>query len=174
MEGAKLTMMALLVIGLGVGVEFGRYVMLAREASDLEQKQKSEEAEKVRLAGVKIQYDEFEKRKQLLQKQINIIEDLKKRQTGPVVLLNALANTVLSSEQLWLTSFDSDGQKLLIDGVADNVNTVADFIANLKRSGQFRNVEIKESFQDDRFKDLPTFVFSITAELQGAPATSKT
>ena len=57
-----------------------------------------------------------------------------------------------------------------MNGVADSVNTVADFITNLKRSGQFKSVEIRESFQEDRVKDFPTFVFSLNADL--APLTT--
>lgn len=185
MEGVKLTVMFVVVLAAGIGALGFRYLSLSSERSDLNTQLQHEEQEKVRLARVKTEYDSFQKRVQLLRRRQEIIEGLKRNQTGPVVLLSTLANTVLASDQLWLTNFEHEAGKMNIEGVADTVNTVADFISNLKRSGQFKSVEIKESYQDDKYKDLPTFVFTITAEIAppptavaattgGAPAAAKT
>lgn len=164
MEGAKATAIFVVIGVLAVGVLFYHYQTLSKEADDLAKRMAAAQAEKTRLAQVKTEVDLFEKRKKAFQDRINTIERLKAGQTGPVTLLTSLANTVQLSEHLWLTNFVADNVKVSIDGVAGNVNTVADFIANLRRSGQFKTVEIRESFQDDKFKDIPTFVFSITAE----------
>lgn len=172
-EGAKLTVLFVIIIALGAVVLVGHYVMLNRENARLTEELGRQEAEKKRLAAVRAELEVFEKRQALLIRRYNIIDGLRKSQSGPVNLLNTLASTVSSSEQLWLTSFENDGVRVNIDGVAGNVNTVADFIGNLKRTGQFKVVEIKESYQDDRFKEMPTFVFSISAE-QVPPAPSAT
>ena len=163
-EGAKLTALFVVILALGVGLLGMHYMSLTNEKKILDDRMAKAEKEKVRLASVKTELDQFEKRKQLYLKQINIIEGLKQNQTGPVTLLNTVANTVRASDQLWLTNFKNDGAKVSIDGIAGSVNTVADFISSLKRSGQFKNVEIKEAIQDDKIKELTTFVFSITAE----------
>lgn len=173
-EGAKLTVLFVVILAVGVGVLLLHYGTLTNEKKILDEKMAKADKEKTRLASVKTELDQFEKRKQQYLKQINILEGLKQNQTGPVTLLNTIANTVVASDQLWLTSFENDGLKVTLDGVAGSVNTVADFIASLKRSGQFKNVEIKESYQDERSKDLPTFVFSITAERADiAPSSGK-
>lgn len=176
MEGAKATVLLVAILVIAVGALGYHYTRLMQEADQLSKDIAKAEDEQKRLARVKSEYDEFEKRRQLLTKKINIIEGLKKAQTGPVTMLNVLAATVETSGALWLTSFETEGGKISMNGVANNVNTVADFISNLKRSGQFKNVEIKESFEDDRLPDLSTFVFSISAELvpPGPPAGSKT
>lgn len=165
LEGAKLTAMFVIILAIGAGALVFDYYRLNAENARLQQEEKTEQAEKTRLARVKTELDQFEKRQQLLLKRLNIIEALRKGQSGPVTLLNAVASNVVSSEQLWLTSFDNDGLKVSINGVAGSVNTVADFIASLKRSGQFKSVEIQESYQDERYKEVTTFVFTISAEL---------
>ena len=37
-------------------------------------------------------------------------------------------------------------------------------IQNLQKTGYFRNIEIKETFQDDTFKELQAFQFTLTCE----------
>ncbi len=175
LEGAKLTAMFVIILALGAAALVYDYYRLNAENERLQRAEIEQKQEKDRLARVKSELDQFEKRQQLLLKRLNIIETLRKNQSGPVSLLNTIASNVISAEQLWLTSFDNDGLKVKIDGVAGSVNTVADFIGSLKRSGQFKSVEINESFQDDRYKELTTFTFSISAELvPPAPAATGT
>jgi len=166
MEGAKATALFVVILALAVLGLAGHYWMVSSEKAKLEDEMKMAEAEKARLARVKAEYEQFQKATQALQRRINIIEGLKKAQTGPVTLLNTLAATVESSGPIWLTSFDADDKnKITMAGVANSVNTVADFITNLKSCGQFKNVEIRESYQDSSSKEVMMFVFSITADL---------
>jgi Tfp pilus assembly protein PilN len=165
MEGAKATALFVVILALAVLGLAGHYWMLSSEKVKLEDEMKMAEAEKARLARVKAEYEQFQKATQALQRRINIIEGLKKAQTGPVTLLNTLAATVESSGPIWLTSFDAEANKITMAGVANSVNTVADFITNLKNCGQFKNVEIKESYQDASSKQVTMFLFSITADV---------
>lgn len=166
MEGAKATALFVVILALAVLGLAGHYWMLSSEKVKLEDEMKMAEAEKARLARVKAEYEQFQKATQALQRRINIIEGLKKAQTGPVTLLSTLAATVESSGPIWLTSFDADDKnKITMAGVANSVNTVADFITNLKNCGQFKNVEIKESYQDASSKQVMMFLFSITADV---------
>jgi Tfp pilus assembly protein PilN len=171
-EGAKSTVIFAVVLVLAVGVLAGRYLLLTSEGERLRTEIKAADAEKTRLARVKTELDQFEQRRELLTHRISMIEALKKDQTGPVNALNALADTVEASGTLWLTAFDTTGRRLRIDGVAASVKTVADFITNLNRSGQFANVEIRDTYEDDRNKDLTVFMFSITAEMAQAGPSS--
>jgi len=45
-----------------------------------------------------------------------------------------------------------------------STGAVANLIANLQKTGYFRNVEIKETFQDDTVKDMQAFQFTLTCE----------
>jgi Tfp pilus assembly protein PilN len=57
---------------------------------------------------------------------------------------------------------------LEIKGQAGSINAVANFITQLKRSGYFDNVEIKEASETDLVKSAQTFGFSMTAAIASA------
>jgi Tfp pilus assembly protein PilN len=120
--------------------------------------------EKARLEKLKMQVDEFERQKGVLQQRINIIEQLQRNRTGGQELLNALADTVTRTDTLWLTSLNRQGNGLTIVGTAGSINAVANFITQLKHSGYFDQIEIKESTQDTKNSDIQTFAFTLTAQ----------
>src|SRR6202035_5945383 len=79
--------------------------------------------EKARLEQLKAQVDEFERQKVVLQQRINIIEELQRNRTGGQELLDAVANTVVRTDTLWLTSLSRQGNALTILGTAGYTNT---------------------------------------------------
>jgi len=164
MEGAKATALFVVILALAVLGLAGHYWMLSSEKAKLDGEMKVAEAEKARLARVKTEYEQFLKASQALQKRISIIEGLKQAQTGPVVLLNTLAATVESSGPIWLGAVEVDDKnKIIMAGIANSVNTVADFVTNLKSCGQFKNVEITEWYQDPSSKQVDIFFFAVSA-----------
>ena len=120
--------------------------------------------EKARLEQLKAQVDEFERQRAVLQQRINIIEALQRNRTGGQELLDALANTVVRTDTLWLTSFTRTGNGLTIIGTAGSINAVANFITQLEHSGYFNQIEIKESTQDTKNAAVQTFTFTLTAQ----------
>jgi Tfp pilus assembly protein PilN len=52
-----------------------------------------------------------------------------------------------------------------MEGAAASVNSVANFITALKRSGYFQKVEIKETKQDEKTTGIQTFLFQMSAEI---------
>jgi Tfp pilus assembly protein PilN len=129
--------------------------------------------EKARLEQLKAQVDGAEKQRVVLQQRINIIEDLQRNRTGGQELLDALANTVSRSDTVWLTSMSRKGNALTLVGAAGSINAVANFITQLKRSGYFDQIEIKESTQDAAVTAIQMFNFTLTAQFalpQATPA----
>ena len=120
--------------------------------------------EKARLEQLKAQVNEFERQKTVLQQRINIIEELQRNRTGGQELLDAVANTVVRTDTLWLTSLSRQGNALTILGTAGSINAVANFITQLEHSGYFNQIEIKESVQDTKNSAVQTFTFSLTAQ----------
>jgi type IV pilus assembly protein PilN len=123
------------------------------------------EAQKTELQQIKVQVESFEKQKQVLQQRVSTIEQLQRDRTGGQELLDEVANTVSRAENLWLTSMTKKGTAVTLDGAAASINSVANFITALKRSGYFQKIEIKESKQDDRNTAVQTFLFTINAEI---------
>ena len=156
----------LLVIALVVsgGALYGHYLLLDRENTKIAAHIQKQMGEKARLEQLKTQVDNFEKQKAVLQQRIGVIEGLQRNRTGGQELLEAIANTVSRTDTLWLTSVDRKGDALTINGSAGSINAVANYITQLKRSGYFQTVEIKESHQDDTNKTVEIFAFSLTAQ----------
>jgi type IV pilus assembly protein PilN len=127
--------------------------------------------EKARLEQLKAQVDSAEKQRVVLQQRINIIEELQRNRTGGQELLDALANTVSRSDTVWLTSMSRKGNVLTLNGAAGSINAVANFITQLKRSGYFAEIEIKESTQDPAVTAVQMFNFTMTAQFALPQAT---
>ncbi|MBI2217387.1 MAG: PilN domain-containing protein [Candidatus Rokubacteria bacterium] len=81
-----------------------------------------------------------------LKKRVDAIQELTKNQVRPVVLFDALADVV--PRELWLTGLEERGTTLRITGTAFSATAVADFMANLRSSGRFKEVDIVLSRQD--------------------------
>jgi type IV pilus assembly protein PilN len=147
-----------------VGALWGHFLLLDRENTKIVAHIQKQTGEKARLEQLKQQVDNFEKQRAVLQQRIGVIEGLQRNRTGGQELLEAIANTVSRTDTLWLTTVERKGDVLTINGSAGSLNAVANYITQLKRSGYFQTVEIKESHQDDSNKAVQIFVFSLTAQ----------
>src|SRR5438552_3443400 len=127
-------------------------------------------AQKTDLEQTKLQVEAFEKQKVVLQQRVATIEQLQRDRTGGQELLDMVANTVSRTENLWLTQMVRKGNTLSMEGSSASVNSVANFITALKRSGYFQKVEIKESKQDEKTSGIQTFLFQMSAEITPPPA----
>jgi Tfp pilus assembly protein PilN len=156
----------LLAIALVVslGALWGHYLLLDRENTKIIAHIQKQTGEKARLEQLKQQVDNFEKQRVILQQKIGVIEGLQRNRTGGQELLEAIANTVSRTDTLWLVSVDRKGDALTINGAAGSINAVANYITQLRRSGYFQTVEIKESHQDESNKAVQIFLFSLSAE----------
>jgi Tfp pilus assembly protein PilN len=156
----------LLAIALAVslGALYAHYLLLDRVNTQVAAHIQKQNGEKARLEQLKVQVDNFEKQRAVLQQRIGVIEGLQRNRTGGQELLEAIASTVSRTDTLWLTTVERKGDGLTINGAAGSLNAVANYITQLKRSGYFQTVEIKESHQDDSNKAVQIFVFSLTAQ----------
>jgi Tfp pilus assembly protein PilN len=170
---------ALPTLFVGAGVVLGLVVLgffyyswqkqLVEENNRIKQLQ----AQKTELQQIKQQVEAFDKEKQVLQQRVSVIEQLQRDRTGGQELLDEVASTVSRTENLWLTSMTRKGSNLSIQGAAASINSVANFITALKRSGYFDKIEIKESKEEDKISGLQTFTFDLSAEIT-PPAAGQT
>jgi Tfp pilus assembly protein PilN len=167
---------ALPVVFIGAGLVLGALVLgffyytwsnqLNKENAEIKKLQ----TQKTDLEQTKLQVEAFEKQKVILQQRVSTIEQLQRDRTGGQELLDMVANTVSRTENLWLTEMTRHGNTLSLQGASASVNSVANFITALKRSGYFQKVEIKETKQDDKVAAIQTFSFDISAEIAPPPA----
>ncbi|MFI5095153.1 MAG: PilN domain-containing protein [Candidatus Acidiferrales bacterium] len=123
------------------------------------------QAQKTDLENIKQQVEAFDREKQVLEQRVATIEQLQRDRTGGQDLLDMVANTVSRTENLWLTTMVRKGSNLSIVGSSASINSVANFITALKRSGYFQKVEIKDTKQDDKTTGVETFNFELSAEI---------
>lgn len=166
---------ALPVVFVGAGLVLGGlmlaffYFTAQKQLSAENDKIKSLKAQKTELTNIKAQVEEFDRQKKLLQVRVDTIEKLQRDRTGGQELLDMVANTVSRTENLWLTDLQRKGTTLNISGASASINSVANFITAMKRSGYFQKVEIEESKQDEKSTAIQTFTFKLNAEI--APPT---
>lgn len=165
-----------LIIALVTGAGNAAYYWkLTRESERLKQNVKLAEAENRRLSEVRSRYLEREKIKDNYKRRVDVIDQLRANQAGPVNLLNMIGRTVNGTDEVWLSTMTDEGSTINLKGVALSVHAVANLLRNLKRTGYFKSVEIKETYQDAGVKDMQAFQFTLQCEKvpQKAPEQSK-
>jgi type IV pilus assembly protein PilN len=103
----------------------------------------------------------YEARKVALENRIRVIEDLRKNQLSPVVVLDALDEAIDRTRFVWLSSLTQSNANISMSGTGTSVDTLSDFVANLKSTGYFRNINLAR-FDDSR----GNYTFSLTCEFQ--------
>ena len=90
-----------------------------------------------------------------------MIERLKESQSGPVLLMNNVIQSIPRSSALWLTSMDQKGDRIQITGFTKHSEVIPDLLTNLSASGYFENVDL-ELLEDP--KDTAKFQLVCTAK----------
>ncbi len=155
------------VVALALAVGFNGYTWyrLDREAKDIAAKMKVAEQKNRELADVKAKYLERQKQADSYKHRVDVIDQLRASQSGyPMNLLNTIGDSVNNTEAVWLITMKDEGNNIAIDGTALSTDAVANLIANLQKTGFFKNIEIKETFQDSGVKDMQAFQFTLTCE----------
>ena len=142
----------------------GYWYQLDREKKSIEVRALVAEQKNRELAAVKVRYLERQRQADSYKRRVDVIDQLRANQAGPVTLLAMIGDTINSTEAVWLNSMQDQGASVAIDGTALSSDAVANLISNLQKTGYFRNIEIKESYQDEAVKDMQAFQFTLTCE----------
>lgn len=158
----------ILVIGLAVVLSIlalgGWYVKLQRDAQQITQKMQEAQKEAQRLAVAKAKYEERMAQKQNLDKRKQVIDELKAKQLGPVELLAKVGDTINETDGVWLEQMKEEGRNVNIEGMALSVHQVANLMKALQKTGLFKSVELKDTSQDDKVKEMQAFTFILQCE----------
>ncbi len=130
------------MIGILLLVLFSVYLHLASKEEEEKLKLENVKQELVKYTQQAKEVDEINKENDMLQKKIDIINELEKVRKEPVSLLALLTDTIVE-ERMWLTSFEIKDNKIGIDGMALDEITVADFNKRLQNSPLFSDANLK-------------------------------
>jgi len=165
LEATMQIIFGLVALGVALTVLGVTYYQQKSELDRTNAKIASLRAERASLEQIKQDVDRFEAQKSVLQQRIDVIETLQKNRTGGQDLLQMVATTVMHVDNVWLTSLSRTGNSIDIQGEAASINSVANLITQLKRSGYFDNVEIKQATEDDIVPSVSTYGFSMSAAI---------
>jgi Tfp pilus assembly protein PilN len=154
----------LVVLALAALVNLGYWYQLDKQHRDIAAKMEAAVRKNAELADVKQRYLERQREAENYKRRVDVIDQLRAAQSGPVNLLNTIGQTVNGTEAVWLNSMKDTGAGVDIEGMALSTDAVASLIANLQKTGYFKNIEIKETYQDDTFKEMQAFTFTLTCE----------
>ena len=157
-------MLALVLLVITALGNFGWWLKLDRDAKNIAVEMTKAEQENRELLQIKARVEQKNRQVELYERRVDVIGRLRAQQSGPKELLAMLGDTVNGTEAVWLSRVNDDGNNIAIEGVALSVHAVADLMTNLKRTGHFKNIEIKESYQDDTVRDMQAFIFTLQCE----------
>jgi Tfp pilus assembly protein PilN len=158
---AVLAAVAVALVALGNGLYWYK---LDREKKSIAEHMQVAQARNAQLAIIQTKYLERQKQADAYKRRVDVIDQLRNNQSGPVSLLSMVADTVNGTEAVWINSMQDQGASVAIDGTALSSDAVANLITNLQKTGYFKNIEMKESVQDDAVRDMQAFQFTLTCE----------
>jgi len=171
-SGPNLLVVSLVVVVLAAVLNLGWWYKLNQEGRRIAAEMVKAEKENRDLLQVKTRVEQKNKEAEQYQRRVDVIDRLRAQQSGPKELLTMIGDTVNATDAVWLNKMNDDGATINIEGTALSIDAVANLMANLKRTGYFKNVEMKESYQDDQVRAMQAFVFTLVCEKQAQPQKS--
>lgn len=157
---------ALLVSFLVVAIFYRIWSTAVNQQKDALKKEQDREAELKTVAAKNQRYqaDILE-----LERRTKIMDTLQNSRTGPVDLMSGLGATVNRTNDLYLITVAPSGNRLVVRGQSNSVESIAVFIAALKKQfGPDSDVQLRQYYQDDQGQRL-SFKFNIDFTYQQQP-----
>jgi len=133
----------LLVAGmiLGLLIAGGWWYMTDARAKSVARQVREAEQEFERLRPIINEVNQFKQKQADLENKVAVIKDLKRKQKGPVHIMDRVSRAV--PELLWLERMTIRGNRIELRGKAFNTNAVAAFIQNLDEVEEFNEPTAK-------------------------------
>ncbi len=135
----------------------------SHQIGKLDQEMLKARAEQARLASIEAENQRYQLQVRALEDRIRTIESLEASRTGPVHFMSSLGLMASRTNGIYLISVAPDGDRILLKGMADSVPDLAGFIAALKQSGAFADVQLRQYYQDDQ-PDRVSFKFDLDCQ----------
>jgi Tfp pilus assembly protein PilN len=172
--------MLLLGAFLGVLVAFGHWWILNGRLQEKNQEVARAQSQVDALQAVIKEVDDFKAKKKNLTDKIQVINELKTNQQGPVRIMDYISRAL--PELLWLDRMKLNPSTIELEGRAFNPNAVAAFMDNLDKVPEFKEGVLKDmgaqnSAANAVYKFVITFDYSFAPkkidDATAAPTTGK-
>jgi len=169
-QGDIVLLVVLLVAFVVVG---GNWYMLSSKRTTLQKQERELKVERDKLQVYIDKVQELEKKRDTLKHKIEIIDQLKQNQHGPVRILDEVSRSL--PDLVWLDQMTVANKLVTLQGRAMDENAVANYISNLDASPFFQETTLVDLARVSReiFKFKLTCVFTYSPpKLKGSqPAT---
>jgi Tfp pilus assembly protein PilN len=125
---------------LGVLIAGGWWYMQKRTLAERQETVAQKQTEATRLDQIIKDVANYQKEKDNLQKRIDLINQLKQNQRGPVQLMDHLSQDL--PDLVWLDKMAVGGGLVTIDGRGLNPNAIANFVENVKNDPMFEEPDL--------------------------------
>ncbi|MFC2144157.1 PilN domain-containing protein [Acidobacteriota bacterium] len=153
----------LIVIALALLVVGTQWFLLTSKRSELREIENQRRRERDELLVYIKKVEELEARREALRHKINVINELKRNQQGPVRILDEVSRAL--PELVWLGKLTLKGNMVELSGSAMDENAVANYISNIDASPFFDEPVLKNLSRGRG----DTFGFSLTFAFNNAP-----
>ena len=171
MGGGGANVNNVLVVGLtilGVLIAAGYWYWQKRERDSRLEIQAQRETEAKKLESIIAEVEDYQRRKDSLQNRIDLINQLKANQKGPVRIMDQISRDL--PDLVWLDNMTIDAGRVSIAGRGLNPNAIALFIENIKNDPFFEEPTVGAVTQVSVSPMVYTFDmnFAFTYQAKGA------
>ena len=129
----------------GVLVTLGHLYIVNGKVKDMQSQVAEAEIEVKELEPYIKEVEDFKAKKAELERKVQVINQLKTNQRGPVQIMDQVSRAL--PELMWLTKMDVTPTTITVTGEAFNTNAVANFIENLDRVPEFQEPILRDTQQ---------------------------
>lgn len=165
-------MMLIGFVGLALLLSAAYWFINKRTLANRVETRAQRQVEAQKLESIIAEVEAFQKRKDSLQNRIDLINQLKQNQRGPVRIMDRISQDL--PDLVWLDRMAVAGNRITINGRGLNPNAVANFVENVKNDSYFEEPELNNLNQ---ISTVPmvygfdmSFGFTYQPKTPGAPA----
>ena len=151
------------VIAIAALVVGGHYWLLHSEREELKREERAKKQQRDELQVFIQEVQELERKRAEFEHKIEVINNLKENQRGPVRIMDEVSRAL--PELVWLERVNLQGTALTLTGRAMDENNVANYISNLDASPFFQEPVLTDLARADQ----DTFRFTLTCAFTYAP-----
>lgn len=134
----------IIILGLaaaGVLLALGYLFLQKRTLANKQEQVEVRKAEAQKLEAIIQEVENFQRRKDNLQSRIDLINQLKQNQRGPVRIMDRISQDL--PDLVWLDNMEVNAGKITMKGRGLNPNAIANFVENIKNDPYFEEPELQ-------------------------------
>ena len=159
------TMLVIAGLAIGVVIGGGWWVIEKNKLSARRSEVESKTREAQRLESIIKEVEEYQRRKDSLQKRIDLINQLKQNQKGPVKIMDRVSQDL--PDLVWLDRMTMSGGLITLSGRGLNPNAIANFVEAIKKDPLFEEPDL--SAMNQVTLAPPVYSFDMTFHFVYAP-----